>query len=290
MPEFSPKRRAEAPKAKKKPDAPKVDPKKDISKNALIQKLSKTFGNKQMIEMLTRGRFDVTKASKEAAGPELMAKFIPPSDPIVAEGTRMFLEQLTAYHQFVGAYSDYIDQIRKHSAYGLFWKYQEAFQRFGKDTVKDVLMVGVQDLGKILMQELPDDDHRNELIKILQEVQSELRVRENGEDIQKINKGVSSQTDITKTKDGAQLEKIISSEISIETPPDDYIKAFLKNNNILEEVLEKRIQDEIEKKRGDLIKAQEAAEKPPEANAESSTASESNSPAPVAAAAGANKP
>jgi hypothetical protein len=286
MPEFSPKRRAEAPKAKKKPDAPKIDPKNDISKNALIQKLSKTFGNKQMIEMLTRGRFDITKASKEAAGPELMAKFIAPADPIVAEGTRMFMEQLTAYHQFVGAYSDYIDQIRKHSAYGLFWKYQESFQHFGKDVMKNVLMVGIEDLGKLLVEQLPDDDTRNELIKVLQEVHSELRVRENGEDIQKINKSVSSQTDITKTKDGANLENVISSEISLETPPDDYIKAFLKNNNILIEIFEKRVKDEVDKKRGDLLK--ETAEKTPDVSSDSSTTESSASP--IAAAVGGNKP
>ena len=285
MPEFSPNRRAEAAKAKKKPDAPKVDPKKDISKNALIQKLQATFGNKQAIEMLTRGRFDVSKVSKEAAGPELMAKFIAPSDPIVAEGTRIFMEQLTAYHQFIGAYSDYIEQIRKHSAYGLFWKYQEAFQKFGKDIVKNVLMSGIEDLGKLLTEQLPNDGMRNDLLKVLQDVYSELRVRENGEDIQKINKTVSSQTDISKTKDGAHLENTISADISIDTPPEDYIKAFLKNNGILLETLEQRVKDEVDKKRGDLIKA--TVETAPEAGSE---ASDSNQAAPIAAAVGGEKP
>lgn len=284
MPEFSPKR-AEAAKAKKKPEAPKVDPKKDISKNALIQKLQATFGNKQAIEMLTRGRFDVTKVPKEAAGPELMAQFIAPADPIVAEGTRIFMEQLTAYHQFVGAYSDYIEQIRRHSAFGLFWKYQDAFQKFGKDIMKNVLLIGLEDLGKLLTEQLPDDGTRNDLLKVLQEVQSELRVRENGEDIQKINKSVSSQTDITKTKDGAQLENTISADVSIDTPPDDYIKTFLKNNNILIEILERRVKDEVDKKRGELLgKVVDAA---PEAG---SDASESNQAAPIAAAVGGEKP
>lgn len=284
MPEFSPKRRAEAAKAKKKPDAPKADPKKDISKNALIQKLQATFGNKQAIEMLTRGRFDVTKVPKEAAGPELMAKFIAPHDPIAAEGTRIFMEQLTAYHQFVGAYSDYIGQIRKLSAYGLFWKYQDTFQKFGKDIMKNVLLVGIEDLGKLLTEQLPDGDERNDLIKVLQEVQSELRVRENGEDIQKINKTISSQTDITKTKDGAQLENTISADVSIDTPPDDYMKAFLKNNGILVEILEHRVKDEVDKKRGDLLgKVAEGSE----ANADSA---ETAHDSPIAAAVGGEKP
>ena len=131
---FSSRRRAEAAKAKKTPEAPKKTPQKDAGKSDIIARLQHAFGNKQAIEMLTRGKFNIEKASKETAGPELMAKFVVPSDPIVAEGTRAFLEQLTAYHQFVGAYDDYVDQIRKHSAYGLFWKYQEAFQKFGKET------------------------------------------------------------------------------------------------------------------------------------------------------------
>jgi hypothetical protein len=218
-----------------------------------------------------------------------MAKFVVPSDPIVAEGTRVFLEQLTAYHQFVGAYDDYVDQIRKHSAYGLFWKYQEGFQKFGRDIVKDVLMRGVEELGKLLTEQLPNDDARNDLLKVLQETQSELRTRENGEDVEKVNKRVSAQTDISKSKEGAQMEKTISENIDMGTPPEDYIKAFLKNNGILIETLEKSVREQVDKKRSELTdKPIEKASTPVEGT-ESSSAESSDS-TPIAAASGANKP
>ncbi|GEM_PF-2754319 len=286
MPEFSPRRRADPSKAKKKPETAKVDPKKDPSKNALLQSLSRTFGNKQMIEMLTRARFDTSRVDKKAAGPDLMEKFIPPSNPVVAEGVRIFLEQLTAYHEFVGAYTGYVDQIKQHSAFGLFWKYQEPFQNFSRDIVQEVLIRGVDDLGKLLHEQLPDNDKRHDLEKVLQEVHSELRKREKGEDIQKVNQTVSSHTDITKSKDGAELENIISADISIDTPPEDYIKLFLKNHNILLKTLEMRVKDEADKKR-DVVLIDDTKQSGAEAGTNSP---ESNQATPIAAATGANKP
>jgi hypothetical protein len=286
MPDFSPRRKAEAPKAKKAPDPKKNDPNKDPSKSVNLQNLLRMYGSKGSFDALIRGKFDVTKVPKEAAGPELMAKFIPPQDQIAAAGAAIFVEQLTAYNQFLGAYNDYVEQIRKFGAYGLFWKYQEQFKKFDIKLIKEVLMKGVEDLSSLLAQQLPDDNDRKDQMKILLEVQSELSKRESGEDIQLIHKQVSVQTDITKTKEGAQLEKTISADAGINTPPDDYIKTFLKNNGILIETLEKRVKEEADKKRSELTDA--PIEKPTEAAETDSGAA--NPTSLVAAAAGAEKP
>lgn len=255
MPDFSPRRKADAPKAKKAPDPKKNEPNKDPSKSINLQSLLKMYGSKSNFDALIRGKFDVTKVPKEAAGPELMAKFIPPQDPIAAAGASIFMEQLTAYSQFLGAYSDYVEQIRKFGAYGLFWKYQEQFKKFDIKLIKEVLLKGVDDLTSLLSMQLPDDNNRKDQMKILVDVRSELTKREGGEDIQLIHKNVSAQTDITKTKEGAQLEKTISADAGINTPPDDYIKTFLKNNGILMETLEKKVKDEADKKRSELTDA-----------------------------------
>lgn len=282
MPEFSPRQRAEAAKAKKQPDQKKNDPNKDGNKAAVLKQLQKMYGSKTSFEALMRGKFDVTKVAKEAAGPELMAKFIVPEGNLILKaGTQIFMDQLTSYSHFLGAYGDYVEQIRKYGAYGLFWKYQEAFKKFGIKLIKEVLMKNVDDLTQLIKDEVSDDNTRDDLIKTLSEVQAELRKRENGDDVVAINNRVSSQTDITKTKDGAQLEKTISAEVNLSTPPDDYIKTFLKNHDILMETFDKKVKDEVDKKREELT--DKLIELPAEANAET-TGSTANPTSMVASA------
>jgi hypothetical protein len=286
MPDFSPRRKAEAPKAKKAPDANKNNPNKDPDKSVNLQSLLKMYGSKANFDALIRGKFDVTKAPREAVGPEMMAKFIPPQDPIAAAGAQVLMDQLTAYNQFLGAYTDYVEQIRRYGAYGLFWKYQEQFKKFDIKLIREVLIKGVDDLTGLMEEQVPDDDKRKDEMKVLLDLRSELGKREGGEDIQLIHKTVSAQTDITKTKEGAQLEKTISADAGISTPPDDYIKTFLKNNGILLETLEKRVRTEADKKRSELTDA--PIEKTTDNGVDSSAES---SPTPlVAAAAGSNKP
>lgn len=247
MPEFSPRRRAETGRAKKPPEAKKTDPNADPKANAALLQLQKTFGNKQMIEMLSRAKFETDRQQKDAVGPEMLEKFQPPPDNLVLMvGTQIFTEQLTAYQQYISAYSDYVEQIRKHSAYGLFWKYQESFQHFAQDIIQDVLMRGLRDMMTLVSSELPDDSASRDMLKVLQETESELKKRESGEDVKKVNQRISIQTDISKMKEGAQLEKTISDSIDMSTPPEDYIKMFLKNNGIMLETLEKSVKEEAE--------------------------------------------